>query len=234
MRFLKNISQLAILVAGLAMFCLGCAVDQYGRPVVVIPGSSYPAPGYYEVGPDVRLVPRTYYYLDDYYGGYVVVNGLFPLGYVYPGWYVGLPPYGYPVIGRVHGGWDRVRNTVIVNNVTVSNPNIPRNAFNQHVRERFHAPPASSVRSDGIIPGHPHPLTRQQAGPVTRPSDSPQNAARGSMSGTKSQPQMMQPQLRPQQQFHLAPASRPQLQARPAPAPASNRGGGGQYQQYHR
>lgn len=190
--------------------CWGCMVDQHGRPVVV--RSTY---GCYEAGLEVRLVPRNFYYLDESYGGYVVVSGLFPPRYVYPGWYVGLPPYGcgYPVIGRVHTGWNS--GTVIVNNVTVSNPQIDHRAFDQHIRGRFHAPPAApALQRGGFAPGHPQSQPRQQVAPVRQPAP-PQNFGRAPAP---------QPQVAPRPQYQSKPATAPRKHPQPQepqPAPAT-------------
>jgi hypothetical protein len=63
---LKNLFKFAFFAA-LAVCCLGCVVDQYGRPVVV---TSYPAVVY--VPPPVYYVPApvpVYYYGRGYHGG---------------------------------------------------------------------------------------------------------------------------------------------------------------------
>lgn len=145
---MKRVALIILALFGAAVFFSGCiaAIDQYGRPVVIAPA---PAPYIYQPAappesefvpspqPEEQLVPRTFYYLDRYYGGCVVVEGMFPLGYSYPGWYT-YPLYGWPIIGWVGAGWDWGRRTVIINNIRTSNYFRGRyEDFDRRVRRNF-------------------------------------------------------------------------------------------------
>jgi hypothetical protein len=184
----------------------------------------------------VQLVYSTFYY--PYDNGVVIVEGNFPSNWSYSGWIVGSPPYGSVVYGRVYGGWDHHRRNVVVNNIKVLSPNVDREVFSRHVREKFGATTPNlgfsgrqkslplqgnrgqhpvgnmDTRDKGLPPGGQLPSVREIGG-------------HRNSGGPIPQPPQPQPQPLPTMQGrgHRDGGSMPQPLPQPQPQPAMQGGG---------
>ena len=152
--------------------------------------------------PQLVMVPQPIYCWDDLLAGYIIGSLLWPRGWPIPyGWYAGYPSYGYPIVGRFWGRWDR--ETIVINNVTVSNPRIGRQDFMQNVQGRFQGAgrgggggSISPRIGRGESPGR-QPMTTGPGG--QQRLDSPSGAATGHpQMGPGESTRTIMPQGRPQ------------------------------------